>query len=120
MKLRDERIQHGGKMDKLIRDLLEIEQKAKESLVEIEEECRQMALQIEPEIARRTKEINERTAQAIESLKLEAEAALQAELAAIENEYREKAERLRELFHKNGPAWRKEWNPINKIEARLL
>ena len=99
-------------MDKLVKDLLDIEQKAKESLAEIEEERSRMAQLIEPEIARRTQEIKEKTEQEIKVLKQEAEATLQAELATIENEYLQKAEYLKTLFLANRLTWRKEWNPI--------
>ena len=99
-------------MDKLILKLLDMEHMARESLAEIEQEQLRAMTQIEPEVARHVQEIWERTNREIEGLKRDGEAVLQAELAAIENEYLQKAESIRELFRKNGPVWQEEWNPV--------
>ncbi|MCL2378935.1 MAG: hypothetical protein FWC77_07400 [Defluviitaleaceae bacterium] len=96
-------------MDKLIEDLLSIEQAANESLAELDEERTAQARLTDAEIARRIQEIKQKASRTIDALKQDAEATVTAELTATEIDYRKKAEGLKELFESNGAIWRKEW-----------
>ena len=99
----------GNYMDKLVKDLLNIEHVAKESLKELEEEHAALAQRISDETARRISEIKLKTDRRIQDMKQEAGADLKLELAEIENQHQQKAARLMELFDANMAMWRKEW-----------
>ena len=103
-------ILHGGrKMNKLIEDLLSIEQAATQSLAALEEERTTQAKLTEAEIARHLQEIKHKTAQAIEAIKQSAKAALATELAELDTQYNQKTAQLKQLFEQNAATWRKEW-----------
>ena len=96
-------------MDKLIQDLLSIEQSAKESLAQLDEERAALAKLIHAETAACVQEIILMLSHEAESQKRSYDAATTAEISKIENEYREKSSKLQELFDKNSAAWRSEW-----------
>jgi len=96
-------------MDKLVEDLLGIEQAAKDSLEDLEEERAALPRRISEEIARRLVEIGRKADLAIQTLKQESEASTQAALSKIESQYQKKAAQLNALFDANREAWRKEW-----------
>ena len=109
----------GNKMDKLIEELLNIENAAKENMNELDEERATLAQRIADEIARRSLEIRHKTDQAIQALKQEAEVNIQARLAEIESQCKQKAAQLSELFDTNATAWRKEWTNYVLQRGRL-
>jgi len=95
-------------MDKLIKDLLNMENAGKESLAGLEEERAAQVKQTEAEIAQYLQEINLKTSRAVEILKRDSELSLKSEMAGIENEHLQKAANLQELFDSNTESWRSE------------
>ena len=95
-------------MNKLVEELLSIEQAANADLAELEGERAVQARQTETEIARRLQEVEASTALTLEAIKREAEVSLTAELTAIDVEYRAKTAELKQLFEENTPMWRQE------------
>jgi len=95
-------------MDKLVEDLLIIEQAGRDSLAELEEERAAYAKQTADEIARCLRDIQQRTNHTVEEMKKESEATLKEGLAVIEEEFLQKAEVLRDLYSANADEWRKE------------
>ena len=93
-------------MDKLVKDLLDIEQTGNEGLAWLDEERVAHAQQLEDEIAHNLQEIKRKTGQVIEDLKRDAKIALAVNLAEIETEHRQKAAQLNELFAANAEKWR--------------
>ncbi|MCL2528031.1 MAG: hypothetical protein FWE42_06365 [Defluviitaleaceae bacterium] len=104
-------------MDKLIADLLNIEQAASQSMDALEEERTAQIARTADEITRRNMEIKRKADKELQALKQEAEETTQAKLAEIECKYKEKTLKIRQLFDGNGSTWRKEWaNRILGIE----
>ena len=104
-------------MDKLIADLLNIEQAATQSMGALEDERAAQATHTADEIARRNMEIKRRADKELQAIKQEAEEATQSRLADIEVRYKEKTMKIRQLFEVNGSKWRKQWaNRILGIE----
>lgn len=105
-------------MDKLVADLLTIEQRAIESMEELEGEQAAQARLTAEEITHRTLEIKRNADMELQALKQEAEENTQAQLAQIEQNYQQKASQLQELFDTNAAIWRKAWvNRILEIES---
>ena len=96
-------------MDKLIADLLEIEQSASKSMEELDAERTAQAKRTSDAIARQRLEIQRKAGQALQAIKQEAEADTQARLEEIEQDYQEKARQIKHLFATNDSKWRKEW-----------
>jgi len=96
-------------MDKLISDLLEIEQSATNSMHELELEHALGAKRTADEINRRTMEVIRMSGKSLQAYKLEVEENTQAQLDTIQDEYQEEAARLERLFKENGADWKKTW-----------
>ena len=96
-------------MDKLIEDLLLIEATAKDDLANFEDERSAFSQSISAEISRHTLDVKRECDKKIQTLKQEAEDAVLARLAEIENEYQQNVAQLKELFDTNREKWRKEW-----------
>ena len=95
-------------MDKLISNLLRIEQTGRENLQELEQERAHYAKQTADEIKRGLMELQLEVMQAIEAMKLESEVAIEQELDAVEVEFSQKAASLQELYNANEYIWREE------------
>ena len=96
-------------MDKLVEDLLAIEQNAKLSLEELNDKRAALSQKIADEITRRTLEIKRSADKEVQAIKLDEENYTQSRLAEIENQHKRKAAYLKELFDTNMDIWRKEW-----------
>ena len=96
-------------MDKLVEDLLAIEQNAKLSLEEINAKQAALSQKIADEIMRRNLEIKRNADKEIQTIKHEEENYAKTRLAEIESHYQKKAAYLKDLFDTNMDIWRKEW-----------
>ena len=96
-------------MDKLISDLLEIEQSATNSMNELKLEHASGVKRTAEEINRRTMEVIRLSGKSLQAYKQESEESTQAQLDTIEQEYQEEAARLTRLFDENSADWKKTW-----------
>ena len=99
----------GHRMDRLVEDLLNIENAAKESLKVLEEEQAALPQRITDEVTRRSSDIRRKADQTIRTLQQEAETVVLAEIAEIKDQYRRKAAQINDMFDANKAEWRKEW-----------
>lgn len=96
-------------MDKLVRELLLIEQTAIHSMDALEEE-RKAGIQLtSEEITRRCLAIKRKADEKLKVMKQETETNTQARLDEIERVYQHKAESLKSLFEGNRDTWRVAW-----------
>jgi len=96
-------------MDKLVADLIKIEESATESMEELKAEHSAAATRTAEKKTRRTMELRRKSDRAIQAFKLEAEERTQARLEEIEQAHQFEMTRLTQTFSQNTEAWRKTW-----------
>ena len=106
----------GHDMDKLIAELINIEETAKASLEGLKDEKTTYAAQTADEITRRNLDIRRKADQQIQAIKQQEEEYTQAQLAEIDSQLQQQSAELRALFETHMQSWRADWT--NRVLQR--